>query len=283
MVGTTGESPRSRRRRGRHLQRRGRALPRRDRLPLSLPDPWIHRDHLARDARRRVGRGGRRRRDFRDPRTDGCPHLSSRRGDRKAKSATAPPGSSPTKAKSRCTAGPTRTTARSSTNSGPKAGDSNSSSRSSSEAPRSPSTLRVAAGSFTAIAGPPEANLAGRRQSLATFGIFSLDGLQFSPRIRNIGRLQLYRLAGHGRHQLGCGLGRDRRLHLLHPFHQGSPPNRRPARVVSRRHLFVGTETSMGCEREGCGGSRGIAGTSPQPAPTSPTCTRPSQTSSGWG
>jgi TnpA family transposase len=31
-------------------------------------------------------------------------------------------------------------------------------------------------------------------QTLATFGIFSLAGLQFSPLIRDIGRLQLYRL-----------------------------------------------------------------------------------------
>jgi TnpA family transposase len=31
-------------------------------------------------------------------------------------------------------------------------------------------------------------------QTLATFGIFNLAGLQFSPRIRDIGRLQLYRL-----------------------------------------------------------------------------------------
>ena len=31
-------------------------------------------------------------------------------------------------------------------------------------------------------------------QTLATFGIFDLAGLQFSPRIRDIGRLQLYRL-----------------------------------------------------------------------------------------
>jgi len=36
-------------------------------------------------------------------------------------------------------------------------------------------------------------------QTLATFGIFSLAGLQFSPRIRDIDRLQLYRLgAGSG-------------------------------------------------------------------------------------
>ena len=31
-------------------------------------------------------------------------------------------------------------------------------------------------------------------QTLATFAIFNLAGLQFSPRIRDIGRLQLYRL-----------------------------------------------------------------------------------------
>ncbi|WP_223163939.1 transposase [Mycobacterium simiae] len=31
-------------------------------------------------------------------------------------------------------------------------------------------------------------------QTLATFAIFHLAGLQFSPRIRDIGRLQLYRL-----------------------------------------------------------------------------------------
>jgi TnpA family transposase len=31
-------------------------------------------------------------------------------------------------------------------------------------------------------------------QTLATFAIFDLAGLQFSPRIRDIGRLQLYRL-----------------------------------------------------------------------------------------
>jgi TnpA family transposase len=31
-------------------------------------------------------------------------------------------------------------------------------------------------------------------QTLATFAIFNLAGLQFSPRIRDVGRLQLYRL-----------------------------------------------------------------------------------------
>ena len=38
----------------------------------------------------------------------------------------------------------------------------------------------------------PTTDTAG--QTLATFAIFDLAGLQFSPRIRDIGRLQLYRL-----------------------------------------------------------------------------------------
>ncbi|MDQ6873744.1 MAG: transposase [Actinomycetota bacterium] len=38
----------------------------------------------------------------------------------------------------------------------------------------------------------PTSDTAG--QTPATFAVFNLAGLQFSPRIRDIGRLQLYRL-----------------------------------------------------------------------------------------
>ena len=53
-------------------------------------------------------------------------------------------------------------------------------------------------------------------QTLATFAIFHLAGLQFSPRIRDIGRLQLYRLgpgsAWRARYPTpgGCSASRSR-------------------------------------------------------------------------
>lgn len=63
-----------------------------------------------------------------------------------------------------------------------------------------PTTWREAVATLDAIFGNPtdlpiaEHTVDTAGQTLATFGIFSLAGLQFSPRIRDIGRLQLYRL-----------------------------------------------------------------------------------------
>ena len=67
-----------------------------------------------------------------------------------------------------------------------------------------PTTWREAVAVLDEIFGNPtdlpiaEHTVDTAGQTLATFGIFSIAGLQFSPRIRDIGRLQLYRL-GNGR------------------------------------------------------------------------------------
>ena len=68
-----------------------------------------------------------------------------------------------------------------------------------------PTTWREAVAVLDEIFGNPtdlpiaEHTVDTAGQTLATFAIFNLAGLQFSPRIRDIGRLQLYRL--------GTGLG----------------------------------------------------------------------------
>jgi TnpA family transposase len=63
-----------------------------------------------------------------------------------------------------------------------------------------PTTWREAVAVLDEIFGNPTELPLGEHtvdtagQTLATFAIFQLAGLQFSPRIRDIGRLQLYRL-----------------------------------------------------------------------------------------
>ena len=63
-----------------------------------------------------------------------------------------------------------------------------------------PTTWREAVAVLDEIFGNPtdlplgEHTVDTAGQTLATFAIFQLAGLQFSPRIRDIGRLQLYRL-----------------------------------------------------------------------------------------